>query len=45
VKAIAEGLCGHRFLASAISDATARLDDALKAFAERRQSDACAGLR
>jgi hypothetical protein len=31
VKAITEELCGHGFSASAISDATARLDGALKA--------------
>lgn len=35
VKAITEELCGHSFSASAISDATARLDGALTAFAER----------
>jgi putative transposase len=36
VKTITEELCGHGFSASAISDATARLDGTLKAFAERR---------
>jgi putative transposase len=35
VKAITEELCGHSFSASAISEATGRLDVALKAFAER----------
>jgi putative transposase len=35
VKAITEELCGHSFSASAISEATVRLDGALKAFAER----------
>jgi putative transposase len=35
VKAVTEELCGHSFSASAISDATARLDGTLKAFAER----------
>jgi len=40
VKAVTEELCGHGFSASAISDATARLDGALKAFAERRLSEA-----
>src|SRR5260370_20776521 len=40
VKAITEELCGYGFSASAISDATARLDGALKAFAERRLSEA-----
>lgn len=35
VKAITEELCGHSFSASAISEATSRLDGALKAFAER----------
>src|SRR5947199_8817476 len=38
VKAITEELCGHSFSASAISDATARLDGMLTAFAERRLS-------
>jgi putative transposase len=36
VKAITEDLCGHSFSASAISDATVRLEDALTTFAERR---------
>jgi putative transposase len=40
VKAVTEELCGHAFSASAISGATARLDDALKAFAERPLSEA-----
>src|SRR5258708_8775220 len=40
VKAITEELCGHSFSASAISDATARLDGMLTAFAERRLSEA-----
>jgi putative transposase len=40
VKAITEELCGHSFSASAISDATARLDGALTAFAERRLEEA-----
>src|SRR5260370_8904396 len=40
VKAITEELCGHSFSASAISDATARLDGMLTAFAERRRGEA-----
>src|SRR5207244_8384137 len=40
VKAVTEELCGHSFSASAISDATARLDGALTAFAERRLEEA-----
>src|SRR6266446_3119898 len=40
VKAITEELCGHSFSASAISDATARLDGMLTAFAERRLGEA-----
>jgi putative transposase len=36
VKAITEELCGHSFSASTISEATARLDDKLKAFFDRR---------
>lgn len=36
VKAITEELCGHEFSASAISDINKRLDESLKAFAERR---------
>src|SRR3982074_2782108 len=40
VKASTEELCGHSFSASSISDATARLDGALTAFAERRLSEA-----
>ena len=37
VKAITEELCGHSFSASTISEATARLDETLKAFFTRRQ--------
>jgi putative transposase len=40
VKAITEELCGHGFSASTISEATARLDVSLKAFAERRLEEA-----
>src|SRR5260370_1281110 len=40
VKAITEELCGHSCSASAISDATARLDGMLTAFAERRLGEA-----
>jgi putative transposase len=40
VKAVTEELCGHGFSASAISAATARLDESLKAFAERRLEEA-----
>jgi len=40
VKAITEELCGHGFSASSISEATARLDAALQAFAERRLDEA-----
>ncbi len=36
VKAITEELCGHRFSASAISSVVQKLDEQLKAFAERR---------
>jgi putative transposase len=36
VKAITEELCGHSFSASSISEATARLDESLRAFFERR---------
>ncbi|RWO52676.1 IS256 family transposase [Mesorhizobium sp.] len=36
VKAITEELCGHSFSASTVSQATARLDEALKAFFEQR---------
>jgi putative transposase len=36
VKAITEELCGHSFSASTISEATARLDETLKAFFGRR---------
>ncbi len=36
VKAVTEELCGHSFSASSISEATARLDEKLKAFFERR---------
>jgi len=35
VKAITEELCGHSFSATTISEATARLDEKLKAFFER----------
>jgi putative transposase len=40
VKAITEELCGHSFSASTVSEATARLDEALKAFFERRLAEA-----
>src|ERR1700759_5331039 len=40
VKAVTEELCGHSFSASAISDATSRLEGALTAFAERRLEEA-----
>ena len=40
VKAITEELCGHSFSASTISEATARLDERLKAFFERRLEEA-----
>jgi hypothetical protein len=36
VKAVTEALCGHSFSASAISNINKSLDEALKAFAERR---------
>lgn len=39
VKAITEELCGHSFSASTISAATARLDETLKAFFERRLAE------
>ncbi|TIT08716.1 MAG: IS256 family transposase, partial [Mesorhizobium sp.] len=39
VKAITEELCGHSFSASTVSQATARLDEALKAFFERRLAE------
>ena len=39
VKAITEELCGHSFSASTISEATARLDESLKAFFERRLAE------
>jgi putative transposase len=39
VKAITEELCGHAFSASTVSEATARLDEALQAFFERRLSE------
>ncbi|RWP57445.1 IS256 family transposase [Mesorhizobium sp.] len=39
VKAITEELCGHPFSASTVSEATARLDEALKAFFERRLAE------
>ena len=44
VKAITEELCGHSFSASTISEATARLDEGLKAFFERRLEEAYAYL-
>ncbi|ESW94377.1 hypothetical protein X769_33080, partial [Mesorhizobium sp. LSJC268A00] len=37
VKAITEELCGHAFSASSISAINKRLDESLKAFAERPQ--------
>jgi putative transposase len=40
VKAITEELCGHGFSASTISEASARLDGSLKAFAERPLNEA-----
>ena len=40
VKAVTEALCGHSFSASAISAVNKRLDTALRAFAERRLSEA-----
>lgn len=40
VKAVTEALCGHSFSASSISAVNASLDDSLKAFAERRLSEA-----
>lgn len=39
VKAITEELCGHAVSASTVSEATARLDEALKAFFERRLAE------
>ncbi|TGS08617.1 IS256 family transposase [Mesorhizobium sp. M2E.F.Ca.ET.209.01.1.1] len=39
VKAITEEVCGHSFSASTVSQATARLDEALKAFYERRLAE------
>ena len=36
MKAITEELCGHSFSATTISEATARLDEKLKAFFGRR---------
>lgn len=39
VKAVTEELCGHSFSASTVSQATARLDEALKAFYERRLAE------
>nr|WP_244602580.1 IS256 family transposase [Mesorhizobium delmotii] len=39
VKAITEELCGHAFSASTVSEATARLDEALKAFFEQRLAE------
>jgi len=40
VKAITEELCGHSFSATTISEATARLDEKLKAFFGRRLDEA-----
>ena len=40
VKAVTEALCGHSFSASAISNINKSLDEALRAFAERRLSEA-----
>ena len=40
VKAVTEALCGHSFSASAISSINKSLDEALRAFAERRLSEA-----
>ena len=40
VKAVTEALCGHSFSASAISAINKSLDEALRAFAERRLTDA-----
>jgi mutator family transposase len=39
VKAVTETLCGHSFSASAISSINKSLDEALRAFAERRLSE------
>ena len=39
VKAVTEALCGHSFSASAISAINKSLDEALRAFAERRLSE------
>src|SRR5246127_634993 len=39
VKAVTEALCGHSFSASAISSINKSLDEALRAFAERRLSE------
>ena len=39
VKAVTEALCGHAFSASAISTINKSLDEALRAFAERRLSE------
>lgn len=40
VKAVTEALCGHSFSASSISAINKSLDESLKAFSERRLSDA-----
>ena len=40
VKAVTEALCGHSFSASSISAINKRLDESLKAFSERRLTDA-----
>ena len=44
VKAITEELCGHAFSASSISAINKRLDESLKAFAERRLQEPFAYL-
>jgi len=44
VKAVTEALCGHSFSASAVSAVNKSLDEALRAFAERRLSEAFAYL-
>jgi putative transposase len=40
VKAVTEELCGHEFSASAISGIVKKLDASLKAFCERRLTEA-----
>jgi putative transposase len=44
IKAVTEELCGHAFSASSISTINKTLDEALKAFAERRLTEAFAYL-